>query len=771
MKSKVLECTRKRAKIKIEGIVQGVGFRPFIYRIAVKNHLNGFILNSRSGVTIEVEGEESSIDEFLLSLSKDHPKPARIKDIDIEYLPYVGYSDFSIRESDKWGMRQTLLSPDISVCPECLQEMWDPRDRRHLYPFVNCTNCGPRFTIIEDVPYDRPNTTMKEFQMCERCHAEYHDIHNRRYHAQPNACPVCGPQVALLDAKGRVVKCDDPIQEARSLIEGGRIVAIKGIGGYHLACDATQTHVVNELRRRKHREAKPLAIMAYDLDRVSEFCELDHVSRRLLLSPERPIVILPKRHPSSISHEVAPGNKTLGVMLPYTPLHYLLLSESDLPAFCMTSANLRDDPIINQEKDLFRRLAGVFDYALVHNRPIHVRCDDSVLQVIDSERSAIRRSRGYAPLPIDLKRDLCQILACGGELKNTFCLTKGRYLFLSHHMGDLKTLDSFEYYKSSIRHYQRMFDISPEAIAVDLHPDYLSTRFGVEEAASLGLKPIPIQHHHAHIVSCMIENGWFSPAIGVACDGTGLGTDGSIWGFEFLVTSLKEFTRAGHLRYLPLPGGDTAVKEIDRIAISYLYDAFGEDVLDLDIDLLRQIEKSRLRTILDMIKKGINSPLTSSCGRMFDAVSAMVGVCKYSHYEAQGAMELEALATPQVKENYRFTIEEENSLYIIDPKLMIRGIVEDLLRSVKPQTISSKFHNTVAQMIELVVQSIQRDTGIGCVALSGGCFQNRRLTEGVVRRLNQHGLTCLTQKEIPPNDGGISVGQAIIGGEVLKKCA
>lgn len=759
---------KEAIRVEIKGIVQGVGFRPFIYRLAKRLRLAGVVFNSSSGVVIEIEGKESSIDTFLKKIVLDAPPLAKIDNIDFSFQPLNNRTSFEIKESLPEEGGFIPIAPDISICKECLNELFLPTDKRFQYPFINCTNCGPRFTIIKDVPYDREQTTMDKFRMCQDCTSEYIDPDNRRYHAQPNACHICGPEVKLVKNDGSEVKCTDPIKETVFLLKKGNIVAIKGLGGFHLACDATNDEVVTRLRARKKREkAKPFAIMLFDVSQVKEYCQVNKIEEELLSSPQRPIVLLKKLKDCQIAKNVASNNNYLGVILPYTPLHYLLFHSSlatrhsPLP-LVMTSGNLSDEPLTKDNDEAIKRLGGIADYFLVHNRKIHISCDDSVTSVVAKKESIIRRSRGYAPLPIILKFQLKQILSTGAELKNTFCLTRENYAFISQHIGDLKNYETLKYYQESIEHFKRLFRIEPEIIAHDLHPDYLSTKFA-QDYSSL-IPHIAIQHHHAHIASCMAENDMDEPVIGVAFDGIGYGTDGNMWGGEFMMADYQSFNRMAHLKYIPMPGGDMATKEPYRMAISYLYAIFGRDFMDLELDFNKRFKKENVEILLKMIDKKINSPLTSSCGRLFDAVSSMLGICDKIDYEAQASMELEMIAADKVKKGYDYEIIPSNDILVIDPAPLISGIIRDILNNIASKSISAKFHNTLVEIIDEVCVILKNRVGINKVVLSGGVFQNRYLIEKVIIRLTNDGFMCYHHSQVPTNDAGISLGQAVIAG-------
>lgn len=759
---------KSRAKLLVKGIVQGVGFRPFVYNLARSRSLNGWVLNSTEGVSIEVEGEKSVLEDFVHQIRQSPPPLATVDSVNVEYLPPGNFETFIIRHSEGDKGKYMKISPDISTCADCLAELFHVQDRRYRYPFINCTNCGPRFTIIKDIPYDRENTTMRRFEMCSLCQAEYDDPSNRRFHAQPNACPVCGPWVTLENVHGRI-ECDDPVKRAIELLCEGKIVAVKGLGGFHLACDAENDDAVEVLRERKRRTFKPFAIMSASIEKIRGFCSVSEEEEQLLLSVQRPIVLLRKLSSCPISESVAPNNNYLGVMLPYTPLHYLLL-DSPLLSLVMTSGNMSEEPIAIDNEEAKGRLAELADYFLTHNRDIRMRCDDSVVRVQQGHQTILRRSRGYAPYPVDLDFSMKEILACGPELKNTFCLTKDNHAFLSHHIGDLQNIEAYNYYQDAIEYYKRLFRINPEIIAYDLHPEYLSTKYAL---AQEDVQHIGVQHHHAHVASCMAENGLDRQVISVACDGTGYGLDGKIWGCEFLVADYRDFRRYAHLRYIPLPGGDAAAREPYRMAISYLYSAFGEDFAGIDTPLLRRLDAKRLAMLKRMIDGNINSPLTSSCGRLFDAVSSLLGLRDVVTYEAQAAIELEMIADPDVSESYSYEVEKSDNFQsagiplTIDVREMFREIVFDLKRRVPKEVISAKFHNTVAAFTVAICELIRDESDTGEVALSGGTFQNRYLLTKVCVQLRSRGFVPYFHKRVPTNDGGVSLGQAVIANSRL----
>jgi len=777
--------TSERRRIVVHGVVQGVGFRPFVYGQALRCGLGGFVLNDSAGVTIEVEGERGALDAFEQALRTSAPPLARIDSVIAEELPARGETDFVIAHSQAGAQRHALIAPDTTTCDDCLRELRDPSDRRYHYPFINCTNCGPRFTIVQDVPYDRDKTTMRVFPMCPACRAEYYDPLNRRFHAQPNACPACGPVVSfepwatqLKDGRWRTdhhpspaLNCADPIAEAARRLAAGAILAIKGLGGYHLACDALDASAVMRLRQRKHREAKPFALMAPDLATVRRLCEVGDDEAALLQARQRPIVLLRQRQDCPIAADIAPMYMTLGVMLPYTPLHYVLLDAfaaavgADRPAaLVMTSGNVSDEPIAYHDDDARARLTPIAEGMLAHNRAIHMRCDDSIARIAAGGQQLFRRSRGYAPEPIQLAFAApAPLLACGGHLKNTFCLGKGRQAFLSHHIGDLENLETLTSFREGIAHYQRLFDVDPQAVAHDLHPDYLATK----EALDMDLpRRVGVQHHHAHIASVLAEHGLDGPVIGVAADGTGYGTDGTVWGGEVLVADLCGFERLAHLRYVPLPGGERAVREPWRMAAVYLAQAYGDAFLDLDIPFVRGAGpiapplRSRWRPLAQMIARGINSPPASSLGRLFDAVAALLALRDEALYEGQAAIELEMLAEPGDR-IYPFALGAGQPA-LLDVAPTIRAIVDDLRQGVSIPQIAGRFHRSVAELLAAACARARAQSGLGDVALSGGVFQNWLLLEQLVARLEETGFRVLLNRRVPPNDDGLSLGQAAV---------
>jgi hydrogenase maturation protein HypF len=785
-------------RIHITGVVQGVGFRPFVYNLATQLGLSGWVLNSSSGVEIEASGAPAVLDEFVERLWSQAPPLARIEQITVTDLPssdirYPIPNAFAIRHSEARPGDFQPISPDIAMCDDCLRELFDPDDRRYRYPFINCTNCGPRFTIIQDIPYDRPKTTMAPFVMCPDCQVEYDDPTDRRFHAQPNACPVCGPRVwfQVSSLKPRVgpqtwnlepeILLESPVQAARDLLHAGGILAVKGLGGFHLACDATNDETVARLRERKGRVDKPFAIMSFDLEAVERYCEVSDDERALLTSHERPIVLLRRRPDCPISSLVAPGNKYLGVMLPYTPLHYLLLEpvisdssfdicHSPFPlALVMTSGNYSEEPIATDNDEALKRLGGLADAFLLHDRDIHARCDDSVTRVFAGAELPVRRSRGYAPYPVHLPFPVPQVLAVGAELKNTFCLTRDRYAFLSQHIGDMENYETLRFLEQMVDQLTRTFRVTPEIIAYDMHPAYLSTRYAREQSAICNPQ-FAVQHHHAHIAACMAENGLTGerPVIGVAFDGTGYGTDGAIWGGEFLVADYGSCRRAAHLKYVPLPGGDAAICRPYRTALAYLWAAglaWDEDLPPVASAPLAE------RTILArQLERGLNVVSTSSVGRLFDAVSALAGVRQEINYEAQAAVELENLVRDDETGAYSFKLVslaardafDVSRTTEIDPTPVIHAVATDVRAGVPAGVIAARFHNGLAIMVRDVCLRLREETGLDEVALSGGVFQNVTLLGNVVPILQEGGFTVYTHHLVPPNDGGISLGQAVV---------
>ena len=744
-------------RIDVNGIVQGVGFRPFVYNLALQYDLKGEVANTAAGVSILLEGSPEGIQAFETDLTENCPPLAHIVEITARSASVKPYTEFRIVKSRGQARMSTLISPDVSICDDCLRELFDPNDRRYLYPFINCTNCGPRYTIIDDIPYDRPTTSMRHFKMCDACQTEYDDPTNRRFHAQPNACAQCGPHVSLYDNRCKSLNTEDSIKMAAELIHQGQIVAVKGLGGYHLVVDALNSDAVMRLRRRKLREEKPFAIMSPDLESIREYARVRPEEETLLTSVQRPIVLLQKRNPNLISEAVAPGNKYWGVMLPYTPLHYLLL-KNGFSALVMTSANLSEEPIAIDNEDAFERLADIADVFLTHNRDIYLRSDDSILKYTAGHKRYIRRSRGFVPIPVFLNREVPSILACGAELKNTICLTKGDKAFLSQHIGDLENMMTLDFFKLTVAHLQRILEVQPEIIACDMHPDYLSSLFAREQTDT---RVIEVQHHHAHVVSCMAEHKLEGTVIGLAFDGTGYGPDGTIWGGEVLVADSRQFERAAHLAEVPMPGSNAAIKEPWRMAISYLHATFGENVLDLDLPLLKEIEHHKINILLEMILKGVNCPQTSSLGRLFDAVAAIIGIRQQVNFEGQAAMELEMLAAGPSDAIYDIQWTAHGPIEI-QPQTIIRAVVQDVHNGLSPAEISFKFHQTLIALFAEICETIRRCHDLNRVVLSGGCFQNSLLLKGLIGQLEAKHFEVYAHQQVPANDGGIALGQAIV---------
>jgi hydrogenase maturation protein HypF len=761
---------RERIRLLVKGVVQGVGFRPFIYQLAHKHDLAGFVLNTGEGVEIEVEGELKDLETFRYGIKHGAPPRASIDSISPRIMHCQGDDSFVIKPSLEKPDEFQLVSPDIATCDECAAELFDPADRRFRYPFTNCTNCGPRFTIIEDMPYDRPKTTMNKFVMCPECQAEYDDPNNRRFHAQPNACPVCGPKLTFMRQTGdrgpETEKTgEDALAAAVAMLKEGKIVAVKGLGGFQLACDAENEHAVDRLRTRKRRYGKPLAVMMNSLEEVEEFCEVHAKERELLESPERPIVLLRQKPKNPLASGVAPNNNYLGVMLPYTPLHHLLMYDSGM-VLVMTSGNLSEEPIAAENEEGLRRLEHIADGYLLHDRDIYSRYDDSVVRVVDRHPVVVRRARGLAPYPVHLPfKSNIDILAVGGELKSTFCLLKESYAFVSQHLGDLENMETFEHFENTLELYERMFRVKPEVVACDMHPEYYSTKFAKELKTG---KLIEVQHHHAHIVSCMVENHIRDKVIGVAFDGTGYGTDGTIWGGEFLISDWKGFDRAAHLKAFRLPGGDVAVEKPYRTAFSYLYTIYGDDYQKLDLPFNKRLDPVETEIMKKQVDKGLLSPMTSSAGRFFDAVSALIGVRDEIEFEGQAAIDLEMQSDEGKHGVYDFDLPYADPL-VIDTEPVIRGIVEDLQAGVAAAVIGAKFHDTIAKLIIDVCAALKEISSINMVALSGGVFQNATLYHKVMTGLLAKGFKVLLHKQLPVNDGGISLGQAVVAHTLAKK--
>jgi hydrogenase maturation protein HypF len=757
---------RVRISARVEGTVQGVGFRPFVYRLARELGLDGFVLNDASGVLLEVEGDERAVETFLARLGGEPPPLAVLERVSVREREPTGERGFAIRESPRGESANAPITPDTATCADCLREMFDPADRRFRYPFINCTDCGPRFTIVRGVPYDRPLTTMSAFAMCELCQTEYEDPVDRRFHAQPNACPSCGPSVTLLDRAGRpapVGDCTDAVQAAARALRDGKIVAVKGIGGYHLAARADDERVVAALRARKHREDKPFALMVADVGAARELVELGPEEETLLRSAQRPIVVASRRPAADVAPSVAPGAPELGVMLAYSPLHHLLVRDAAVP-LVMTSGNVSDEPIAFRDEEAIERLAPIADLLLIHNRAIETRTDDSVIRVVNvaGGRRAlpIRRSRGYVPghlpLPIPARRP---VLACGAEQKNTFCVARGWRAWVGHHIGDLEHFATHNAFREGVSHFETMFAVTPEIVAHDLHPGYLSTAYALERA---GVDHVGIQHHHAHLAACLAEHGVTAPALGAIFDGTGYGTDGTVWGGELLIGDLSEFTRAGRLRGVTLPGGSAAVREPWRMASRWLAEAFGEPQ-PLPAQLAGSVEPRAWEAMARIAAAPELSPVTTSMGRLFDAVAALCGVRASVSYEGQAAIELEALAaTATDAAGYEIELDDDGAGLVLDPRPAVRAIARDAAAADDIAGVAAGFHAALARATTEACLRIASSAGLDTVVLSGGVFQNRLLLEQSARELARTGLRVLTPVALPPNDGGVSFGQAAI---------
>jgi len=756
-------------QIKITGVVQGVGFRPFIYSLARKFELLGWVQNTSSGVDIEVEGEEKNINIFVEGIKFDAPILAKVEDIEVKEVSNKGFQGFVILESKIIPSAFQPVSPDVAICQDCQDELFDPSDRRYRYPFINCTNCGPRFTIIHDIPYDRPKTSMAIFEMCSECATEYKDPVNRRFHAQPIACPKCGPDVWLeirnhnkAGTKYIITqKGGDAILHSRELLKEGKILAIKGLGGFHLACDGKNSIAVTELRRRKLRIDKPFAVMMDCIETVEKYCFLDSEERKLLTSPAHPIVLLKLNSSEEISTDIAPGQNSIGVMLPYTPLHALLLQKATgFPdVLVMTSGNISEEPICTDNDDAREHLRNLADAFLMHNREIHIRTDDSVMRIVKDKTYPIRRSRGYAPYPVKLPWNVLPILGTGAELKNTFCVTNENFAFLSHHIGDLQNYQTLKSFEDGIGHFERMYRVKPAVIACDMHPDYLCSRYAHERASREIIPVMEIQHHHAHVASVMAEKGMDSTrqVLGIAFDGTGYGDDGAIWGGEFLIANYSGYQRVAHLAYFPLAGGDVSIRRPSRTALSLMY-SLGIDWGDGGLPTHNDICAKDRTLLFNQLEKRINTPMTSSIGRLFDAVAALSGVRQKVNYEAQAAIELEALVDNDEKGYYEFEYNDGK----INPKPMIENIISDYYSKVPVTKISAKFHNGLAVMVSEVSNQIREKYGVTHVVLSGGVWQNINLLNKTTRYLEENKFVTHIHQLVPTNDAGISLGQAAI---------
>jgi len=747
-------------------MVQGVGFRPFVYRLAVENNLTGFVQNRPEGVVAEVEGPHTAVDSFLIDVRRKLPPLAHITHVECTDLEIRRDHDFQIIQSDAQGRADVHITPDAATCPDCLQELFDPTNRRFRYPFINCTNCGPRLTIINSIPYDRTNTSMNCFPLCPQCRTEYKNPADRRFHAEPNACPACGPHLKLLTSEGKTVETDDPVKSSIELLSAGYVLAIKGLGGFHLSVDAASDEAVKILRSRKYREEKPLAIMVRDIDQARQIACVSPEEETLLTSPQRPIVLLKKIQSGLISDSVAPNVPNLGIMLPYTPLHHLLL-EDRFTALVMTSANQIDEPICTGNREALDRLQGIADYYLTHNRDILVRCDDSIAFVAAEKHQMMRRSRGFVPQPLHLKNDYPSVLALGGQLKTAQCILKGRFAFISPHIGDMETPQARDFFHESLALLKRITESDPPTIACDLHPAYYSTQVARKLSAE---RVIQVQHHHAHIVSCMADNQIDGDAIGLAMDGTGYGADGNAWGGEFLIANETGFQRFGHLQYIVLPGGAKAIREPWRIAASLLKTAYGPSWKEMARQLNLIPDHIQVDLFDKIIDGRIHSPLSSGLGRLFDGVSALIGLRHTISFEGQGAMDLEAQATGTTAPPYSFDIlRYDDKPYILDIKAMIQAIVADLKAEQSKAIIAASFHQTIVDAFVAMTGEIRKATGLTRAALSGGCFQNKILLENTINKLRLSDFDVFCHRQVPANDGGLSLGQAVIAASMIKK--
>lgn len=747
-----------RARVVLLGAVQGVGFRPFVHRLATALGLSGWVSNSLQGVMAEVEGPAAAVQQFLLRLEPERPSQARILSCESVYLEPAGYAGFEIRASEAQGETLALVMPDLATCAECRRELFDPHNRRYRYPFINCTHCGPRFSIIESMPYDRPRTTMRHFEMCPACRAEYENPADRRFHAQPNACPVCGPQLALWAPSGEVwAERAEALHQAEEVLRDGRIVAVKGLGGFHLMVDARNPEAVARLRQRKQREEKPFALMFPTLAQVEGVCEVNPLAARLLQSVEAPIVLLRRRAGGGLAENVAPENPHLGVMLPYTPLHHLWMADLGFPVVA-TSGNLSDEPICTDEREALRRLAGIADVLLVHNRPIARPVDDSLVRVMLGRELMLRRARGYAPLPVTLRAGLPPALAFGAHLKTTVAVAAGRHVFLSQHLGDLETAEARQAYQRALADLPALLGQTPRLAVCDLHPDYVSTQL----ARKSGLPCRAVQHHAAHVAACVAENEVDAPVLGVSWDGTGYGVDHTIWGGEFILLQATQWRRVGHLRPFPLPGGEAAVREPRRSALGALFALWGVPVFERDDGPWREAFRAdEWRALRSMLERGLNCPLTTSAGRLFDAVAALAGLRQVTRFEGQAAMELEwAAAGWEGEAIYPYQVQEgAGGNWVLDWGPLVEAVLAAVQQKLPTAQIAGTFHQTLVDGIVAVARRV----GVEHVALTGGCFQNRRLTESAVAALRAAGFRPLWHQRVPPNDGGIALGQVVLG--------
>jgi hydrogenase maturation protein HypF len=761
-----------RVRAQVQGVVQGVGFRPFVYNLALDLGLTGMVTNTAAGVELAVQGPGREVAEFFRRLVDEAPPLSQIDSLDWDYEDLAEDEQGFVILQSRAGTRRTLISPDTAVCEACLAEMRDPADRRHCYAFINCTHCGPRYTIIKDLPYDRPFTTMKPFTMCEACQAEYDDPSDRRFHAQPNACPECGPRLWLADADGNEIDCADPVAEAAEALRKGEVVAIKGLGGFHLAADAFNEEAVARLRSRKHREEKPLALMAPDLEAARELVELDLASQEALTARERPIVLCPQKTYSGVSPSVNPRNRLLGVMLPYTPLHHLLMDQG-FKALVMTSGNVSDEPICLDNEEALCRIGGaakrgaIADKLLLHNRDIYLRSDDSVVRVVDHSLRYLRRSRGFVPVPLKLAEgfvppDCPPVLATGAHLKNTLCLLRGNEAFVSQHVGDLENLETLEFFELTASHLERILEASTGVLVCDLHPDYLSTRWALEAAEKRGLPLVRVQHHHAHAVALMAEHGLKDPVLALSLDGTGYGPDGTVWGGELLRAEHHDYRRLGHVRRFALPGGEAAVKEPWRVALGILLDLYGEAAAKLDLELVRA-HGEHLPLLARMKETGLNTPLTSSLGRLFDAAAALCGLRSSVAYEGQAAIELEQAMEEPTGEGYGFAVTKENGQTILDWSGALKELVDDVISGTKPSDVSARFHAGLINGLAQWAMAGAEASGLSQACLGGGCLLNAALLTNLPRLLKAGGLEVYTPQALPAGDGGLCLGQALAG--------
>ena len=751
---------KKTKKVEIFGIVQGVGFRPFIYNLALKYLLKGFVQNSSKGVELEIEGEKEKIGSFLKDIKKKAPPLSVITKIVSKDIEFKDYKKFSILLSHKSAYQKTLVSYDIGICEDCLSELFNSDDRRFLYPFINCTNCGPRYTIIEELPYDRKNSSMKKFKMCEKCQKEYDDPTNRRFHAQPNACFKCGPMVFLLDKDGKKIKVKNPIKECANFLKQGHIVAIKGLGGFHLSADATNDEAILNIRKKKNRETKPLALMVADINSLKEFAFVNKEEEKLLTSPHKPIVLVKKK--ATLSKAVSPDNNYIGVMIAYTPLHQILFKYG-LKIVVMTSGNKKDEPLAIDNNEALKSLKNIASFFLMHNRDIYTRNDDSIVKTVGRQKIFLRRARGYVPVPIFLNKKYPTTLAYGSDLKNSICFIKNNDAFLSQYLGDMEHPKAFSFLKETILHIQNTLDINPDIIACDKHPNYFTTLDALKQKKKI----IQVQHHHSHIVSCMAENNIWGDVIGIAFDGTGFGEDGNMWGGEFLICNEKSFLRKAHFNYVSMIGGDMAAKEPYRMGISLLFNAYGEDFSDINLPFLKAIDKNKIYFFLNMIKKNINTPLTSSVGRFFDGVAAILNLKHINSFEGEAPMLLEMKVKKGVKTFYDYYLKGKG-LMVIKTEPIIKGIVDDILNGLSEREISSKLHNTFVKISLDICIKIKKETSLDRVVLSGGVFQNTHLLKLFIREFKKEKFKLFFHSKVPTNDGGLSLGQAVIAAELCK---